>query len=161
MGCVEGEDGGESERDSVLPWTACHAAQNRTGSSRPRDAAALAGAEAFIADIPGELCGVGTGRLSQRFLCLYLPVAVEIRSLYDGHVEGRALGPGPGSTQTGKEDASSQWLLRGLDEGCGAQPWLMSSCSQRISYPGTSAPLTQQLLGWEWGGMSPLSISRP
>lgn len=67
MGCVEGEDGGESERDSVLPRTACHAAQNRTGSSRPRDAAALAGAVAFIADIPGELCGVGTGLLSQRF----------------------------------------------------------------------------------------------
>lgn len=54
----------------------------------------LRGLVAFIADIPGELCGVGTGLLSQRFLCLYFPVAVERRSLYDGHLEGErwALG---------------------------------------------------------------------
>lgn len=79
-----GEDGGEIGGILFfLGQLPCCPEQNRLLQA-PETPLPVWGLVALIADIPGELCGVGTELLSQRFLCLYFPVAVETRSLHDG-----------------------------------------------------------------------------
>lgn len=100
----EGEDE-EKDRDGLyssfdnLP---CCPEQNRLLQA-PVPTAALEGLVAFIIDIPGELCGIGTGLHSQCFLCLYFLAAVGTRSLSDGHILGKVWVLGWGDHRQGRE----------------------------------------------------------
>lgn len=109
----------------------CHAAQNRTGSSRPlRHRCPCGGWWPSSQTFLGSFVVLEQNSFLSVF-CVFIsqwPWKRVPFMMADGRAEERALGPGLGDHRQ-KEDASSQWLLPGLDRESGAQSWLLSSCS--------------------------------